>query len=273
MRAYWQVGFTNPYQVVFVNGMLIGQTTMGPTRSTEGIQDVIEQFDLGGYVSDIMATWTHAHTLVEHDPDPAVNAVCFFHSADSKNNAGYWRTRVLLWGVRQQQWIGDVYLESDTRDMVVCGVAQVDGHLEFLAGGRVSGGSLTIDTFRWNTVASGNIDYYAAWQLTNGGQNTQDNATQAIQVTGKFTNGKAQIHGYSQTEVISLTDIENGTNSVSGDITLGTQTSPETLERQEVKCTNLGLFTGRISGTWDSTGVPDRVDKVVIEFQSEGMPR
>lgn len=136
VRPYWRVGFANPYQLVFVNQMLVGYSIMGPTRSVEGTGEVVQQTDFGNYVADITKGWTQSHVLVEHDPDPHVNAICMFHSADSKNDAGFWRTRVLLWGVRQEQWIGDVFLESDTRDVIVCGVAQVDGHLEYLAGGR-----------------------------------------------------------------------------------------------------------------------------------------
>lgn len=272
MRPYWRVGFANPYQLVFVNQMLVGHSLMGPTKSVEGNQNVVEQTDFGGYVSDIMATWTNGHVMVEHDPDPRVNAVCFFHSADSKNAAGYWRTRVLVWGVRQEQWIGDVFIEDTTRDMIVCGVAQVDGHLEFLAGGRLGAG-VQVDTFRWNTVSSGNVNYYAAWQLTNAGTPRQDKELGAIQVTGKFTAGDAKVYGYSQTEAISLADIEAGTNSLSGSISLGTQASPQDLERLELNISNAAKFTVRVGGTWDSTGDPDRLDKVVLEYQPVGMPR
>lgn len=252
--------------------MLVGQSTMGPMRSVEGNQAVVEQTDFGGYVSSIMATWTHGHVLVEHDPDPNVNAVCFFHAADSRNDAGFWRTRVLVWGVRQEQWIGDVFIEDDTRDMIVCGVAQVDGHLEFLAGGRLGGG-VQVDSFRWNTVSSGDVNYYAAWQLTNAGAARQDKELGAIQVTGKFTDGEAMVFGYSQTEPIDLSDIEDGLNSLSGSINLGTQSLPQDLERVELNISNAALFTARVGGTWDSTGDPDRLDKVVLEYQPVGMPR
>lgn len=388
MRPYWRVGFANPYQIVFVNQMLVGYSLMGPTKSIEGTQNVVEQTDFGGYVSDIISTWNPAHVVVEHDPDPRVNAVCFFHSADSKNDAGFWRTRVLLWGVRQAQWIGDVFIESDTRDMIVSGVAQVDTHLEFLAGGRygavrqietatvvgtitgsgfatvivtaagmtgspktisvpvligdtasvvadkirtalggdsavnaffiVSGvgtsvvltkqltgandatlninvnngtctgltaaptsanttagvaGSVQVDTFRWNTVASGPINYFAAWQLTNAGAPKQDKELKAIQVSGKFTAGDVKIYGYTQTDPISILSIESGIDSLSGSISLGSQPTPETLERVELNLSNAGLFTARVGGTWDGSGDPDRIDKAVIEYQPLGMPR
>ena len=156
--------------------------------------------------------------------------------------------------------------------MIVCGVAQVDGKLEFLAGGRLGAG-VQVDTFRWNTVSSGNIEHYAVWQLTNAGTPRQDKDIGAIQVTAKLTSGDAKVYGYSQTEAISLTDIENGTNSLSGSISLGTQASPRELERLELNLSNAALFTVRVGGTWDSTGDPDRIDKAVLECQPVGMPR
>lgn len=272
VRPYWRVGFANWNQLCFVNQMLVGHSLMGPTRSVEGNQEVVEQTDFGGYVSSIMATWTNGHVLVEHDPDPNVNAVCFFHAADSQNDAGFWRTRVLIWGVRQEQWIGDVFIEDDERDMIVCGVAQVDGHLEFLAGGRLGVG-VQVDTFRWNTISGDSVNYYAAWQLTNAGAPRQDKELKAIQVTGKFTAGDAKVYGFSQTEPIDLSDIEDGLNSLSGSINLGTQSLPQDLERVELNVSNAALFTPRVGGTWDSTGEPDRLDKVVLEYQPVGMPR
>lgn len=389
MRPYWHIGFANGYQVVFIAGMLVGYSIAGPVRSVESANaSDADQYELGAYVSSITKDWVNGHVLVEYDPDPEVNAVCFFHSADSQNTAGFWRTRVLIWGLRQTQWIGDVFIESDTRDMVVTGVAQVDGSLEFLAGGRygavrqvetatvvgtvtgsgnatviitaagmagspktisvplllgdtasiVAGrirtalaadsavnaffivggtgvsivltsrltaandatvnididngtctglttahtsanstagvaGSVQVDTFRWNTVTSGSVNYFAAWQLTNANTPKQDKELKAIQVSGKFTAGTAQVYGYTQTDPIPISNIEAGTGSLSGSISLGSQTSPETLERVELNVSNAGLFTPRVGGTWDGTGDPDRIDKVVIEYQPLGMPR
>jgi hypothetical protein len=286
----------------------------------------------------------------------------------------------LIWGVRQEQWLGEVFIEDVNRDMVVCGVAQVDGHLEFLAGGRFGGAhqamSITIlsvdstgnasvvitaagmtgspktilvpvtigetpsaaalairtalradpdvsaffrvgsagasvvlikklmaandatmgitisrisfnliivpgavattvqvDTFRWNTVGSSGLDYFAAWQLTNAGAPRQDKEIGAIQVTGQFTECEAMVYGYSQTEPIDLSDIENGVDSLSGAINLGTQSLPQELERVELNVSNAALFTVRVGGTWDGTGDPDRLDKVMLEYQPVGMPR
>ena len=135
LRPHWQVGFSNHKQLIFVNSMLVGYAHNGPTRSTEDSEAGNEQF-FGDQVAEIIRGWTGPHVLLEHDPDPNVDAVCVFHPADSRNDAGFWRTRVLIWGLRQADWIGEAMIESNTRDMIVCSAAKVDQHLDFLAGGR-----------------------------------------------------------------------------------------------------------------------------------------
>lgn len=134
------------------------------------------------------------------------------------------------------------------------------------------GNSFQVDTFRFN-AGNAAVEYYAAWQLSEGGAPKQDKEIRAIQPTGKLTMGEALVYGYSQTEPIPIQDIEDGINSLSGSIPLGSQSLPETLERVELNVSNAALFTARVGGTWDGTGEPDRIDKVEIEFQPVGMPR
>lgn len=129
-----------------------------------------------------------------------------------------------------------------------------------------------VDTFRFNAGAE-EINYYAAWQLSEGGAPKQDKEVRAVQPTGKFTNAHLRVYGYSQTEPIPITNIEDGINSVSGAIPLETVTLPQTLERVETNLSNLGMFTVRIDGTSPAVGDPDRIDKCEVEFQPLGMPR
>jgi hypothetical protein len=272
LRPYWHTGFCHAYQLVFANSMLVGWSHFGPTRSTvTESEDAGEQF-FGGDVAEIIKSWVGGHVLVMDDPDPNVNSVCFFHSADSKNAQGFWRTRVLIWGFRQNDWIGDIYLESPTQDFIVCGVAKVDNHLEFLAGGTVGGG-VQIDTYRWNTPAGQSINYAAAWALSDGGSENQNKTARSMRATGKFTNGVMRLYGYDSAVNISVTDIENQQNSVSGDISLGTQTDVQESAREPMVFPNLGVFTMQIAGTYNGTGEPDRIDEAIIEFQPAGLRR
>lgn len=268
LRPYWHTGVCHPYQIVFANSMLVGYAHIGPTRSTvSDSEDAGEQF-FGGDVAEIIKSWVGGHVFVAEDPDPNVNAVCFFHSADSKNSQGFWRTRVLVWGLRQNAWIGDVFIESPTKDMIVCGVATVDNHLEFLAGGSVQ-----IDTYRWNQVSGESVNYAAAWQLSDGGAENQNKTVHSMRTTGKFTAGAMRLYGYDSAANIAISDIEDQVNSVSGDISLGTQTDVQTSPLETMVFPNLGVFTMQVAGTWAGTGEPDRCDESVLEFDLSGVIR
>lgn len=272
LRPYWHTGFCHPYQIAFANSMLIGYSHFGPTRSTvTESEDAGEQF-FGGDVAEIIKDWTNGHVFVEIDPDPNVNAACVFHSADSKNVQGFWRTRVLVWGFRQNNWIGDVFIESATQDMIVSGVATVDNHLEFLAGGAVGGG-VQVDTYRWNQSAGVAVDWFAAPQLSDGGSENQNKSVKSMRATGKFTSGNMQLHGYDSVVNMNLTDIENGTNSVSGNIPLASSSDVQQSAREPMNFPNLAVFTPRISGTYSGTGAVDRLDEVIVEFQEIGSRR
>lgn len=272
IRTYWNVGFSNPYQITFVANNLVGYPHNGPTKSIVDAEVANEQF-IGGHVAEIIKEWIGAHVLVEHDPDPNVDAVCFFHPADSQNEAGWWRTRVLLWGVRQSAFIGEVMIESATRDMNVVGVAKVDRHLEFLAGGRNGAGGIDVQTFRWNQAAGSPVEYFAAPQLQDGGSENQNKAVRSMRVTGKLTSGVMQLHGYDSAVNINITDIENGTNSASGSIAIGTQTEVQKLARAPMNFPNLAIFTARVSGTYSGSGDADRIDEVVLELEITGNRR
>jgi hypothetical protein len=254
MRPYWHVGFAHENQLAFVLGDLYGYPHAGPTRSTADVETVSEQF-FGEYIAEITKDWIGAHVFVGYDPQ--LRAICFFHSADSKNGSGFWRTRVLIWGIKQQGWIGDVYISSSTRDMCVCGVATVNEHLQFLAGGRLSS-SIQVDTFQFNTATGESVPWYAAWQgVSAPSQNLSIRATSAI---GKFTNGLLQIFGFDEEVEIDYSLIENGTGALI-DLPMTNTTGVVRKFRERFNAPNCGLAILRVSGTWDGTGDVDRVDK------------
>lgn len=270
LRPYWHTGFSNPYQLVFVDGTLVGYAHQGPTKSIADAEEGSEEYAFGLYVAEIMSSWIGGHVLVAYDPES--NGVCFFHSADSKNTAGYWQTRVLVWGMGQGAWIGDVMLSDSTRDMIVCGVATVDNKLEFLAGGRLGSG-VQIDTFRFNQASGASVSYSAAWQLTNGGVANQNKSVRYVTTTAKLTSGVFRLFGFDSATNINITDIENGTSSVSGDISLGTQTDVRKLNREEMVFPDLAVFCPQISGTYSGSGDADRIDSVLLEYLVEGVRR
>lgn len=272
LRSYWNVGFSNHQQFIYVANQLIGYPHSGPTRSVADAENVEEQY-FGDYVAEIIRNFVGPHVMVEHDPDPNVDAVCIFHPADSRNAQGFWTTRVLLWGLRQSAWIGDIVISSTTSDQIVCSVAKVGEHLEFLAGGRDGVGGIFVKTYRWNQPSGVAIDYYAVPQFTDFGSENQNKVVKALRVTGKLTSGVLQLHGFDSAVNINMTNVENGTNSVSGNISLGTQTDVQQLARQPMTFPNLAVLAPRISGTYSGSGLPDEIHEVVIEAQNQGNRR
>lgn len=142
IRPFWKDGFANPYQLVFVNGNLYGFPVAGPSRSVGDGDEIEAERDWAEDVAEIIlgdgtATnpgWNPGQVLVGYDPFN--DGVVFFHAADRLNDAGFWTTRWLMFGISQGFWIGDGEISSITQDMIVSGVATIGDRLELLVGGR-----------------------------------------------------------------------------------------------------------------------------------------
>ena len=136
IRPYWKDGFTSPDQLVFVNGNLYGYPVAGPSRSVGEGDEIEAERDWAADVAEIMKNWNPGHVIVGYDPFR--DMVLFLHCADHLNDAGFWTSRMLGFGIAQNFWIFDGLLTSDTQDMIVSGIATVADRLELLVGGRTS---------------------------------------------------------------------------------------------------------------------------------------
>lgn len=144
IRPFWKDGFANPYQLVFVNGNLYGFPVAGPSRSVGDGDEIEAERDWAEDVAEIILGdgtddnpgWNPGSVLVGYDPFN--DGVVFFHAADRLNDAGFWTTRWLMFGISQGFWIGDGEFSSDTEDQIVSGVATIGDRLELLIGGRTS---------------------------------------------------------------------------------------------------------------------------------------
>jgi hypothetical protein len=138
IRPLWKDGFSNPYQLVEVNGNIYAFTTGGPTRSSGDDRAAIEaEKEWAGDVSEIMDRWvveSAGHVLVGYSPSK--DAICFFHAADSLNADGFWTTKILMYGLPQQQWIGARTISRTDADSIVSGVTTVGEKLLLTMGGR-----------------------------------------------------------------------------------------------------------------------------------------
>lgn len=269
-RPFWKsTGFTNPDQLLFANDTLYGYPGSGPTRSSADGEEVVVQKEFAADMQEIIATWIHGQVMVAHDPKN--DAICFIHSADSLNSSGYWTTRVLMYGLRQQALIGDVVLESTTQDMIVSGVATVGSNLDFLAGGRTAAATVSVGTYRFDTGSGVAISSYLAWAFNGNGM---DCLIKAVSVTGKLTNPTIGIFGAGATEVISTTVLEAGNSgSKSESVALSTTTDVTQSQRIPLNVPNLSEFTMRIDTNWAGSGAKDRIDKAELEYAISVMRR
>lgn len=279
IRPFWRAGFKTPYQLCFVDGTLYGYTTQGPTRSIAYGDEGGEEHKFAAAVKEITDKWIPTRVFVAHDP--VNNAVCYFHSHDDNTPT----SRVLMYGLERQAWIGDIILDHASRDMIVTGVTTVNGRLEFLAGGRDGLGGTEFRTFHFDSRipldggADASVTWYLAWQFTDDGSEMRDKTVKSIRVTGLLRSGAtAGVHGAGAGEVIDVPVLEAGNSgSKSGSIALTATTAVAQGPRIPTNVPNLGVWTIRVDGAWAGSGIdPDqqsRIDEVVVERSVGGVRR
>lgn len=275
IQPYWATGFVNPYQAIAVKKRLYGFPVAGPTRSEEEGALGSEE-DISAGVESIVSAWIRGHVLVAHDP--VNNAVCFFHSANNLNADGFWTTRILVYGIRQGDWIGEVLLTSDTQDMIVTGVATVSGYLEFLAGGRANGrlssNVVSIGTYRFDQAAGDEVPWYVAAQYSDNGDELRSHDVSAVRVTAQVTEGSAGVFGTQPTQVVDTVALEAGnSSSLTGAITLPTTVGVAVSREFPVRVSNLSVSTVRVEGVYAGSGDRDQVDEIALETWSSGVRR
>lgn len=134
IRPFWHAGFCHPYQLTFAGGRLYGFTVSGPLRSSGSGDETTIERDWAADVSEITNKWIPAQTLVAEDP--ANNAIIMFHAADRLNDAGFWTTKWLAFGLSEDVFIGGGEITADDKDQIVSGVATVSDALEIIVSGR-----------------------------------------------------------------------------------------------------------------------------------------
>lgn len=272
IRPLWRAGFKTPYQLCFVDGTLYGYTTQGPTRSIAYGDEGGEEHAFAAAVKEITDRWAPARVLVGHDP--VNNAVCFINTGYNDTNV----SRVLMYGLERQAWIGDIIIEFTDNDMFVTGVATVNGRMEFIAGGRAGGGGTAYRTYHFDSrfILDGGpggtvtVPWYVAWQFSDDGNETRGKKVNAVSVTANPPTGATLgIHGAQPSQVIDVATLEAGNSgSVSGSIPLVAASSVTKGARIPVNMVPLSVWTVRVDGTWaaiSGSGSESRVDEVVVE--------
>jgi hypothetical protein len=271
IRPFWTVGFANWNQLIFVDEVLYGYTLRGPARSVNDGTVGSEKFDFGIPVQEITRNWVPGNVTVALDPQN--NAVCFFHACDSLNASGFWTTRVLMFGLRQDAWIGDLTFTSTTQDMIVTGVATVGNFLQMLMGGRLANDSISIGTYTFDQPAGASVPWYVAPCFSDYGQELRAHVVKRIRFTGKATSSSVGGFGAQATESIPVTSLETGnSSSLTGAISQTDSSTVTQYAQNQVNCPNLVQSTVRIEGTYNGTdAIRDQVHEIEIAAAEQGI--
>lgn len=133
-RAFWQTGFKSPFGLVLVNDTLYAFTHKGPTKSIATGDAGSEQFAFAGAVEEITRHWNAGYVHAVHDQQNEM--VVLIHSADHRDEDGFWVSVALPYYLRYGMFGPLIEISKPGRDMIVTGAASVGGKLQFLAGGR-----------------------------------------------------------------------------------------------------------------------------------------
>lgn len=270
-RSLWNAGFRNPYNVCFVEDSLFGFTTRKIVRTGIDEENAASKFEFTSDIENYIKDWDAAYVLVGYCPKN--NAVCFFYSAAEKRS-DKWVTICLPFLLSRGVWNPPIIIQRSDRDMIVSGVATVGNHLEFLAGGDIGGGTIQIDTYRFDMPDSQSRNWHLAWTYIDETDEFAPETINGVGFTGKITSGKAEIHGVRQEGEINLTTLKNGHGIADKTVNF---TNSAALERKDITAVDwatYSLWTMRLSGTCTVTSpnTGDRVDKLVVSYGTNSAP-
>lgn len=272
IQPFWSVGFTGPNQVTFVNDTLYGASVQGPARSAASGDEGSQEYSFAVAVSAIVDEWLASQTMNAYDPQN--NGVAYFHIANSLNASGFWESRILLFGLRQQEWIGDILLSSTTGDMIVSSACTVSQRLIMLCGGRQANDSVVMKTLVFDEVSGETISHYVAGQFSDMGNELRSHTIKRARATAKLTSGSIGIFGAQPTQVINTTLLEAGnSSSLTGAISISATAGVSQSQEFQVNCPNLTQSTFRVQGTYPGSGDLDQIHEIVLQGAEQGVRR
>lgn len=127
-------------------------------------------------------------------------------------------------------------------------------------------------TMRFGAGATGN-SWYLVSSISDSGSELRSKCIKAVRAIGKVTDAALQIYTWDVTQDVDVADLEDGTNSITGDIAIPDTSQIQQTERYQVNCPNAVLHTVRIHGTWSGVGLPDSVHELCVEISIQGARR
>jgi hypothetical protein len=119
----------------------------------------------------------------------------------------------------------------------------------------------------------GGVEWWIVPQLTDSGVELRDKVIKAVRVTGLVTSANVKVYTYGPSDPVVVADLEDGTNSVTGAVSLPNTTNVAQSPRLPVDCKNAMLSTVRVAGTWDGTNPRNRIDEILYELARQGVRR
>lgn len=260
-RSLWNAGFRNPYNACAVKEYIYADSTHGIVRSVAGGDDSAMEFEFADDMRDFFVGEPCGHKFVAYDPKN--KAVCYFYSG-AERRSGYWVTLVRPFMIGTQTWNPPIVLKKTNTDFIVSGVATIGDQLVFLAGGRTSGGSISVGTYVFDGGDSEDKDWYLAWNFTDSGVPHHGKIIDGYSVIGRFAgNTQLDIHGIIDDGEIDIDGLADNSASKQSD-TIG---NLSTLYRRRLRETDWGpysVWTARLSGGYSTT--PDLFHKLDVLF-------
>lgn len=271
IRPFWSVGFTGPDQIVFVNKQLYGHSVQGPTRSAPDGNPGSQELDFAIPVSEITDAWIAGQVKVGYDP--ISNSVCFIYSCDSVNSSGFWTSRILMYGLRQQEWVGNILLSSSTQDSIVCGLATVNNTMTLLVGGRLANDTVSIGTYSFNMKAGVAVPYYIAPPFTDYDSELRSHVVKRVRVTAKNTSASLGVFGAGPTQSIPVAALETGnSSSTTGAVSVPNSSTVVQSQQFQINVPNVAQSTIRFEGIYNGTdAIIDQVHEMVVESAIQGV--
>lgn len=278
-RPYWKTGAANRYSVIIVDDTLFGRSGGRFFKSVGSGDENVKKYDFGSVMDEISRDWNDGYVFAGNDPRNT--QIAFIHTAAYKNDDGYWVSEIYPYSLFNDAWLPKMTLSSSTRDMIISGVVTIDEQLEFLCGGRVEGGGIEMKTYRFGAGDDDltEMPWYLVWQISDDGTENMSKQIHSIRPSGKFTEMHVQVHGAKPGQIISIANMENGDNATdgqayfSGNIPFGNTAKPTRYLERRVSLKNLAVYALRISGTWNGSGIKDRLEELVIEISTHGRDR
>ena len=272
LRPFWQRGFANPFNLACIDDTLYGFTTKGPYRSIATGDTAEASNDFAASVDAQMAEWNPGYVFVVFDPKNS--AICYFHSACSQNDSGYWETEVYPFSLKINDWMPRILLTNDARDMIVTGAATVHNELCFIAGGRRAATTSQFDTWVFDGLGA-DVPWFLCYNLTDSGVEMIGKIIHKLRVKAKLTSAVLQIYAVFPNSVINIDDLTTGDNPV---FETSLEDSPTVEQYEMIKCRvkNALMWTVRISGISVNSGTIDSLDslqEISVDYSVAGQQR